>query len=165
MSPAITPRTELCSANSAASARKRPPSATRWASRAPPISRCHSHRTTTDASHQKAAKMKPPIHAVASARPPITTAAATRGPRSAPNRVRGARGTGPPPLNATRTSSRGRLDRGGFADSAKTPFPRGVLVERGAKGRVVEIGPQHGEKHEFRVSRLPEQEVREPHFA
>ena len=133
---------ELCSANSAASAMKRPPSATRSVSRAPPTSRCHSQRTITAASHQKAAKMKPPTHAVASARPPITTAAATRGFKSEPKRLRGAgRIAGSPPLNPTRPSSRRRLDRSRFDNRAKTTFPRRVLVERGEEGRVVEIRP------------------------
>src|SRR5580693_5559400 len=167
MSAAMTPRMELCSADSAASATMRPPTATRSASRARPISRCHSHRRTIDASHQKTAKTKPPIHAVASARLPIATAAATRGLRSEPNQARGTEriATGSSPLTAMRTSSRRRLDGRGLDDGAKPPFARGVLVERGEEGRVVEIRPQDREEHEFGVGRLPEQEIRQPHFA
>src|SRR3984957_20407493 len=165
MSPAMTPGMELCSANTPASAMKRPPSASRSASRAPPIRRCHSHRTTRAASHQKAAKMKPPIHAVASAKPPIATAAATRGFKSGPKRLRGAgRTAGSPPLTATRPSSRRRLDRGGFDNSAKTTFPRRVLVGSGVKGTDFEIRPKEREKHELSVGCLPEQEVRKPHL-
>ena len=84
-------------------------------------------------------------------------------PGSAPNAY-AAPSTNGPPLKATRAPSRGRLDRGRFAYSAKTPFPRRVLIERGAEGNVVEIRPQDGKKHEFRVGGLPEQEVREPHL-
>ena len=131
-----------------------------------PTNRCHSHRTTIDASHQKTAKIKPPIHAVASARPPIATAAATRGLRSEPNRARGAgRIAGSSPLTATRTYSRRRLDSRGLGDGAKSPFARSHTVQRREEGRVVEIGPQYRQEHEFGVGRLPEQEIRQPHFA
>src|SRR6185437_1218297 len=130
---------------------------------------CHSQRTTTAASPQKTTKTKPPIHAVASARLPIAAAAATRGFRSEPKRARRSRGAASarvsPSLTATRPSSRRRLHGRRFDERAEPPLARRVLIERRDEGRVVEIGPQNRQEHEFRVGRLPEQEVRQPHFA
>ena len=74
--------------------------------RTPPTSRCHSQRTTIEATHQKTAKIIPPNHAAASASAPIAAAAATRGLRSEPNRARGAGERGSSPITATRASSR-----------------------------------------------------------
>src|SRR5271163_1730810 len=166
MSVATTPAIESCSADSAASARATAPATTRATiSRSPPTSRCHSHNTTIEASHQNAANRKPPIHVAATATLPIATAAATRGQRSGPNRCGADPVAGPSSLAVMPIPSRRRLDGGRLDESAEPTLARRILIERGDESRVVEIRPQDRQEDEFGIGRLPEQEIRQPHLA
>src|SRR5271166_1889392 len=121
-----------------------------------------------EASHQKTTKTIPPIQATTSAAAPMTTAAATRGQRSPPKRAPGARGAGSlfaSWFDAIRAlPSRGRHDRRGLRRATKAPLARRVLIQRRYKRRIVEIGPQNGQKNQFRVRGLPQKKVGEPHF-
>ena len=137
-------------------------------SRSPPTSRCHSHNTTIEASHQNAANTKPPIHAAASATLPITTAAATRGRRSGPNRALAAapiRSPGPRRSPSCPSPHEADLTAAGSTSSAEPTLARRILIERRDESRVVEIGPQDRQEDEFGIGRLPEQEIRQAHLA
>ena len=132
------------------------------------MSRCHSHSTSIDAIHQNATKTKPPIQPRRAQRTPSPRPR----PREArdPGRTAGAAGR----RSARRvTAGHGHalcpheadLTAAGSTSGAEPPLARRILLQRGDERRIVEIGPQDRQEHEFGVGRLPEQEIRQPHFA
>src|SRR5918998_5073352 len=79
--------------------------------------------------------------------------------RSTPSRAPAWRETAGRSLHPRPWSSRPR------AQAAEAPFAPAVLVDGGPEGGVVEIRPEIGKEDEFRIGRLPGQEIRDPLLA
>src|SRR5437763_12898327 len=87
----------------------------------------------------------------------MTIEDATLSPSSAPPRRSGAAPAGVSLASAISARAKAR--------AAEAAVARGVFLDRGPEGAVVEVGPEVGQEDELGVGRLPEQEIRDPLLA
>src|SRR5690606_7708773 len=92
--------------------------------------------------------------------PPARAAATPAEASTRPDTMRGPRSDQSPRVRAASTASGGLRRR-----PSKAAITAAEDIDRLAQRVLAEIGPEHIEKYEFRVGRLPEHEIGQPEFA
>src|SRR6185295_512619 len=123
---------------------------------APLTSADHSHSTMDAATVQNTTNGTPPIQAAR-----IATGASTADEMTRRTRLLGPEADSGTPGCGSVTNSGSGLD----GEPAEPALAAAIFLDRGFERGAVEVGPIDRREHKLRISRLPQQEVRQPLLA